>query len=54
MLAQVAVNGPIATYNIPVPNAANLCGLPIYTQAIHFGGVVPFALSNAQDLTIGN
>ena len=54
MLAQLPVAGPLAVYDIAVPNDAALCGMVVHTQAVHFGTVVPFALSNAQDLTIGN
>lgn len=43
--------GPLATWNLPVMPFG--CGLELYTQAIQLGGVFPFALSNARDLTIG-
>ena len=46
--------GPIAVFNGTVPSFAFLCGFSFSAQAIHFGGVVPFALSNAQDCVIGN
>ena len=45
--------GPLATFDFPVPNEYSLCGLEVFSQAIHFGGVQPFALSNAQDLRAG-
>ena len=41
--------------NMP-PYAADLSamlGVPVYAQALHFGGVVPYRLSNAQDLVVG-
>jgi hypothetical protein len=31
----------------------SLCGFAGSSQALHFGAVVPFALSNAQDVVIG-
>ena len=47
-------NGPIASWSGTVPNFGFLCGFSFSAQVIHFGGVVPFALSNAQDIVIGN
>jgi hypothetical protein len=44
--------GPLATFDSAVPNDPTLCGARIYSQALHLGGVAPFALSNAQDLVI--
>jgi len=52
-LALSFASGPIATFQSPVPNDTAFAGLTIATQAIHFGGVFPFALSNAQDLVVG-
>lgn len=45
--------GPTASLNVSVPNDQTLCGMTLYSQAVHVGGVLPFALSNAQDCTIG-
>lgn len=45
--------GPVATFDIAVPNDPSLMGERYFTQALHYGGVVPFALSNAQDLYLG-
>lgn len=45
--------GPLATWTVIVPGCPGLCGATVYTQAVHFGGGQPFALSNAQDLTFG-
>jgi hypothetical protein len=45
--------GPIATLAIAIPPTSSLCGATVFSQAVHFGGVQPFALSNAQDLTVG-
>ena len=53
LLAQPLMPGPMAVFNIPVPNDISFCSLSLSTQAIHIGGVQPFALSNAQDLVIG-
>jgi len=36
-----------------VPLTSNLCGFVFTAQALHFGGVVPFALSNAIDIRTG-
>ena len=46
--------GPTASFGGTVPNLGSMCGLSFSAQAIHFGGVVPFALSNVQDCVIGN
>ena len=45
--------GPNAKIEVPIPVDVTLLGYEIYTQAAHFGGVTPFALSNALDLRIG-
>ena len=45
--------GPIAHHSLAVPNLPFLAGFRISTQALHAFGVLPFALSNAQDLRIG-
>ena len=47
------VHGPIAKIAVPIPNDLRLCGLTVHTQVMHFSGVFPFALSNAQDLRLG-
>ena len=47
------VFGPHATFSSAVPSDSSLCGLHLTTQALHFGQVTPFALSNAMDLVIG-
>ena len=44
----------IATFSLPVPNDGTLCGLEVFTQALHFGGGSPYVLGNAQDLTLGD
>ena len=38
---------------LAIPNDSSLSGVEVYTQAAHFGGVVPFALGNALDLVLG-
>ena len=45
--------GPVATFSISIPPDPAYCGYEVCTQAAHVGGVVPFALSNAQDLHLG-
>ncbi len=46
--------GPIATATQLVPNSASMCGLTLYTQAMLHNFSGPFALTNAQDLRVGN
>ena len=45
--------GPTAVFTFALPNDPALCGVQVATQALHVGGVQPFRLSNAQDLTAG-
>ena len=45
--------GPLAVFTIPVPMDVSMLGRYVGSQAIHFGGVFPFALSNAMDLYLG-
>jgi hypothetical protein len=45
--------GPRARFEFEIPNLAALCGRTFVTQAAHVGGGLPFALSNAMDVTIG-
>ena len=44
---------PVARFNLDIPSDPMMAGLTFYTQAVHVGGVQPYALSNAVDLTIG-
>ncbi len=53
LLGQLPLSGPVATYHIPLPPDAALVGFEAFTQALHLGGIQPFALSNAQDLFLG-
>ena len=46
--------GPTATFQLLVPDDLSLCGAELTIQALHAFGVVPFALSNAVDLTVGD
>jgi hypothetical protein len=46
--------GQPVVYRGALPTDTALCGLTLYTQALHVTGVRPFALSNAQDLLLGN
>ena len=48
-----ALGGPLAVFDLPVPNVLAFCGFAFSTQALHLGGQFPFALSNAQDLVLG-
>jgi len=45
--------GPVASFAFDIPHFPILVGWWFSAQAIHFGGVTPFALSNAQDFVIG-
>ncbi len=45
--------GPLALFQSTIPNDCSLVGRIAYTQAVHFLGTTPFALSNAQDLRVG-
>ena len=45
--------GPTAVFNLPAPPLLSLCNVTCCSQALHFGGVTPFALSNARDLSLG-
>jgi hypothetical protein len=38
---------------LPNPKDVSLCGLTVCTQAVHLGGVRPYCLSNAIDVTFG-
>ncbi len=53
LLALPLLGGPLAQFQIPVPNDPALAGRCLSVQAIHALGVAPFALSNAVDLVIG-
>lgn len=46
-------SGPVASFTQPLPLNPALCGRTGCLQAVHFGGVAPFALSNAVDLALG-
>jgi len=52
-LFQLVRPGPLATFSVMIPNDTALCGFSACIQAAHLGSVVPFALSNAQDLVLG-
>ena len=45
--------GPLATFQIQVPNDSRLCGTFLVAQGVHVGGIQPFQLSNAMDLVLG-
>lgn len=47
-------SGPSAVFGGVVPRSIAYCGFAFSVQALHFGGTVPFALSNALDATVGN
>jgi len=48
------VSGPMAAFSLDVPTDCAIASLDLSTQAIHIGGVMPFALSNAVDLRVGD
>ena len=41
-------------HDIEIPLDTALCAVKVHTQAILFGGQVPFALTNAIDMTTGH
>jgi len=53
LLGQLPMPGHVAIYALPVPSDPMLSGFEIHSQALHFGNVQPFALSNAQHLIVG-
>ena len=54
LLGQPLVAGPLAAFDVPIPNDLALAGFELSTQALHIGGLQPFALSNALDLVVGD
>jgi hypothetical protein len=46
-------SGPLARFEIPIPNLSSLCGRRLVTQVAHVGGGLPLVLSSAQDVVIG-
>ena len=54
LLHQPVLPGPVAIFKALVPNDTSFCSFRLSTQALHIGGVQPFALSNAQDLVVGD
>ncbi len=53
LLGQAYLPGPVATFDLPVPSDLSLLDYELSTQALHVGGVQPFAVSNARDLRLG-
>ncbi len=53
LLMQPMLPGPVATYHLPVPSDVAFVGFTLSSQALHVGGIQPFAGSNAQDLFLG-
>jgi hypothetical protein len=45
--------GGVASWDLVLPTTPSLAGLTIYTQAILLSPFLPYALSNAQDLSLG-
>ena len=48
------LDGPLATWTVPLPNSCAFFDVTIHTQAVHLGGSLSIALSNAQDLSFGS
>lgn len=46
-------SGPVASFDLPIPPIGALCGVTLYTQAVHVDPGIPTVFSNAQDLTLG-
>jgi len=54
LLDQPPLPGPTATFYFGIPSWPSLLGFPFSAQALHIGGVIPYAFSNAQDFVIGH
>ena len=54
LLGQGLQAGPLVNWQLAVPSDPALCGFTLSVQGLHLGGVTPFALSNALDLTVGS
>jgi len=52
-LALLTGAGPLARFDVPLPNRPGLCGLRLVTQALLTGGGPAPALTNALDLVLG-
>ena len=48
------VPGPLAEFSVPVPTDPIYVGCTLSAQAVHWGGGLPWVLSNAFDFTLGN
>lgn len=53
VVLSAVVTGPQAAFSLSLPLSGSLAGFVLPTQAIHFGTAPDFALSNANDLTLG-
>ena len=53
LLLQPMLPGPVATFDLPIPSDLTFVGYELFTQALHLGGAPGVALSNAQDLFLG-
>ena len=53
VLAPTTSTGGVDSYSLAVPNDPALAGFAFFSQAIQLGNP-PFALSNAQDITVGS
>jgi len=53
LLGFAPVSGPVSIFQAGVPSIPGLVGFQFSAQALHIGGVIPFALSNARDFTLG-
>ena len=49
----ITLAGPMPSFSFPIPNDNSVCGTRLCTQVLHVAGTFPFALSNAQDVTVG-
>jgi len=47
------LRGPTAEVTLPIPQLPILCGVTLYSQAVHIGSILPLRASNAQDLYFG-
>ncbi len=53
LLQQPSKGGALVQYDLLIPSDLTFFGFRLATQALHFGGMQPFSLSNAQDLVLG-
>lgn len=53
LLGLQTLSGPIATFQVEIPDDISFAGFTLSTQALHAGGAPSFAFSNAYDHVLG-